>query len=157
MNSQAYPGHLSAWTKFYLGWLRPIEITSDGIYKASPVELEPQVYRISQGFYHGEYLLIENRQPIQGDFDEFFWRPGGILIYYIDENNFRVSGQGNSPRGGPFQENWPQNGNHYPVALLQRDGKYELEQALNRGHPDDFYYDPTHNIGPGTKVQILQE
>ena len=156
MNSQAAPGHLSVWTKIQLGWLEPINITKNGVYEVSPIEFEPVAYRIDPGCFPGEYFLIENRHAFTGDFDEFFWQPGGILIYHIDENNLYVDGFGNSPRGGPFQKNWPANGNHYPVALLQRDGKYELEQALNDGHSEDFYYSSEHSIGPGNGENVAR-
>jgi hypothetical protein len=131
-----------------------MEITSDGIYKLRPVELFPDVYRIDFGFGFGEYLLLENRQPIPGDFDERFWEPGGILIYHVDEFNLQINGFGNSPRGGPFQSDWPLNGKHYPIALLQADGLYELEQALNGGHSDDIYYRMDQEIGPGNGEAI---
>lgn len=154
MNSPSRPGHYSAWTKIELGWVDPIEIVLDGEYCAQPVELQPDIYKISHNFPEGEYLLLENRQPIPTDFDERFWEPGGILIYHIDENNLNVNGYGNSPRGGPFQDDWPLNGYHYPIALLQRDGLYELEQALVGGHNEDFYFESFHEIGPGNGEAI---
>ena len=118
----------------------PIPITTSGTYEARATELFPDVYIITPAeCADGEYFLIENRQPIPDDFDERFWEPGGITIYHIDENNLFVDGFGNSPRGGPFQNGWPENGNHYPVALLQADGLYELEQSLNNGHIEDVY------------------
>ena len=83
MNSPSRPGHYSAWTKIELGWVDPIEIVLDGEYCAQPVELQPDIYKISHNFPEGEYLLLENRQPIPTDFDERFWEPGGILIYHI--------------------------------------------------------------------------
>jgi hypothetical protein len=139
-----------------MGWATPIEITSDGTYEARAIEEEPEIYIIRQGYAFQEYLLIENRQPITGDFDERFWSPGGITIYHIDENIFDVYGRsaGNSPRGFPGQSGWPGNGKHYPVALLQRDGLYELEQALNGGHIDDVWFEEGHELGPGNGESV---
>ena len=55
---------------------------------------------------------------------------------------------GNKDRGGPFLDGWPGNGAHYEVAVLQADGLYELEQALNLGDPNDFW--KTGDVlGPG--------
>ena len=153
MNSLARPGHASAWTKTQL-WVDPIVISSDGTYNARASESHPDIYRIDFGFAPFEYLLLEMRTPCPGDFDENFWEPGGIVIYHIDENNMEVAGRGNSPRGGPFQDDWPINGLHYPVAVLQRDGLYELEQSLNGGHNNDYYYLPEHELGPGNGEPI---
>lgn len=113
------------------------------------MELFPDVFRISSGYAENEFLLIENRQPIPGDYDELFYEPGGLVIYHIDENSFDTSTFGNFPRGGPFQPDWPENGLHYPVAVVQRDGLYELEQGINIGHADDVYIPGSDALGPG--------
>jgi len=138
-----FPGILSPYGKMELGSLDPIEITSDGLYTARPSALFPDVYKISSPYPSGEYLLIENRQPVLSDL--YLWQPGGIVIYHVDEN---TGGNGNRVRGGPFLEGWPGNGAHYKVALLQADGKYELEQGLNQGHMDDFWK-AGDVLGPG--------
>jgi hypothetical protein len=39
-------------------------------------------------------------------------------------------------------------GQHYPFAVLQRDGAYNLKQASNGGHPEEYYYLPEHSLGP---------
>ena len=133
-----------------MGWVEPMEIVDPGSYELRAVEQFSEVFRISKGYAAGEFLLIENRQPIPGDFDERFYPPGGILIYHIDENNLQLEGYGNSPAGGPYQEGWPENGNHYPIALLQRDGLYELEQRMNLGHIDDVYIIGSEGLYPGS-------
>lgn len=125
MNAFEYPGILCPWHRMEIGALEPIEITVDGIYTARASALYKDVYRISLPYEDGEYLLIENRQPVLSDVD--LWPPGGILIWHIDEN---TAGIGNRYRGGPFLEGWPGNGDHYRVALLQADGEYELEKAI---------------------------
>lgn len=87
----AWPGHLGAWSRFQLGWVDPIVIDKGGTYELRPVEQYPDVYKITKGFSNPkEYLLIENRQSIAGDFDEKFFTPGGIIIYHVDENNWDV-------------------------------------------------------------------
>lgn len=134
-----------------MGWLDPIEITSDGTYQASPVAQNAVAYRISEGYADNEFLLIENRQPIAGDYDEFFYSPGGIMIYHIDENVLSSScGFGNCPNGGPYQAGWPENGNHYPVAVLQRDGEYGLEQGLENGAIGDVWIVGGDGLTPGS-------
>jgi hypothetical protein len=155
----AWPGHVGAWSRMELGWVDPIVIDKDGTYEIRPVEQYPDMYKITEGFSNPkEYLLIENRQPIEGDFDEKFFTPGGILIYHVDENVWDVfkspGPKGNFPRGGPFVAEWPGNGKHYPVAILQADGLYELEQGINGGQSADLWNQPTQVLGPGNGEKI---
>lgn len=134
-----------------LGALDPIEIEYDGTYTARASASFPDVYRISSPYQDGEYLLIENRQGILSD--ELLWEPGGIVIYHVDEN---MEGYGNRYRGGPFLEGWPGNGDHYKVAVLQADTKYELEMALNLGHNADFWK-VGDSLGPGNGELVATE
>ena len=50
--------------------------------------------------------------------------------------------------GYPGQPNWPENGNHYRVSVMQPDGKYHLEKGENRGDETDFFVEGDE-IGPG--------
>lgn len=45
--SQYYPPHLSAWSKLQLGYVTPTDITTSGVYYASAVEDNPQVWPLS--------------------------------------------------------------------------------------------------------------
>jgi M6 family metalloprotease-like protein len=135
-----FPGHLDPWSKIQLGWVTPKEITSNGNYEMGPSETTPDIYIIDAPYPDGEYLLIENRQPLH--FDSMLWT-GGALIWHIDD-----SVPLNTNAGGPYQPGWPQNGNHYRVALVQADGLFELEQAINKGHAADFYKGGM-SLGPG--------
>lgn len=56
---------MNAFSRIFIGWLEPIELTKDGFYAIQPAELTSQVYVIRKGFRQGEYLLLENRQPYQ--------------------------------------------------------------------------------------------
>jgi len=155
----AWPGHVGAWVRLELGWIEPTEITEDGTYELRPVELFPDMYIIKAGFAPKEYLLLENRQPIVGDFDEKFFSPGGVLIYHVDENIWDIfesdTVEGNYPRGYPGQDGWPGNGRHYPVALLQADGLYELDQGINGGQSADIWNQPSQVLGPGNGEKIF--
>ena len=155
----AWPGHPAAWTRLQLGWVEPITIERDGTYDIRPVEEFPDIYKITTGFQDKEYLLLENRQPIEGDFDEKFFSPGGIAIYHVDENIwdvFPTNTKGNNPSGGPFLDGWPGNGKHYPVALLQADGLYELEQGINGGQSADLWNDASQVLGPGNGEKVAE-
>ena len=59
-----YPPVFSAWSKMSLGWLKPMEITTSGRYWLGPSVKVPQAYVVKKGYPEGEYLLIENRQPL---------------------------------------------------------------------------------------------
>jgi hypothetical protein len=138
----SYPGHLDPWSKITLGWVTPKKISSSGTYSMLPSEYAPDIYIIDEPYAEGEYLLIENRQKTL--YDGKMWDgAGGALIWHIDESKDL-----NTQAGGPYQSGWPENGNHYKVALLQADGFYELEQSINGGHADDFFT-AGKQLGPG--------
>ena len=113
-----------------LGWVSPLEITTNGYFFIGSSANVPQVYIIRQGFADGEYLLIENRQP-EG-FDSQL-EGGGIAVWHIDE-------LANDERGYLGQENYPWNGNHYKVRLLQADGNQDLERGINNGDASDLWH-----------------
>ena len=162
---QHRPPHMSAWSKISLKWNTPTVISAAGVLDvkatASP---GAQIYRINypSSVSSSEYLLIENRQPL-GNFEGGIPKgsdgvAGGLAIWHIDD----AKPENDTP-GFPGQPGWPSNGNRYKVALLQADGKYGLEQGLNRGDGDDLlragFRDkidsttvPTSNAYTGEKV-----
>eukprot|EP00591_Stephanopyxis_turris_P009233 CAMPEP_0195511396 /NCGR_PEP_ID=MMETSP0794_2-20130614/3726_1 /TAXON_ID=515487 /ORGANISM="Stephanopyxis turris, Strain CCMP 815" /LENGTH=558 /DNA_ID=CAMNT_0040638981 /DNA_START=362 /DNA_END=2038 /DNA_ORIENTATION=+ len=129
--SQYYPPPMDPYSKSKLGWISPIVLNITGTYSIEASGLKDQVYRIDQGFPSNEYLLIENRQPI--DFDKHLPQ-GGLAIWHIDETVPYHS------EGYPGQDKWPCNGNHYHVALLQADGEYNLERGLGFGDSGDIWH-----------------
>jgi M6 family metalloprotease-like protein len=131
---QNYPPHMCSWTKIQLGWLTPVDVQY-GLNNISATAVQnpnhPQVIRVTNGYFPNEYLLIENRQRI--GFDGAL-RQGGLAIFHIDDNALYYT------QGHPSQSNWPTNGNHYRVALLQADGQYHLEKNINRGDSTDLFH-----------------
>jgi M6 family metalloprotease-like protein len=134
--SQQPPPLMSAWSKIQLGWLTPYDLSTAGHYTVEDSLNSDTVYKISNGYPSGEYLLLENRRrknasnvtvdniPASGD---------GLLMYHIDDKaGFNIEGY-------PGQTGWPGNGNHYQVAVLQADGNYHLEKGNNRGDSGDAY------------------
>ncbi len=90
----------------------------------------PDIVLIERGFPRiREYLLIDNRQPC--GYDRGI-PEGGLAIFHIDEI-------ANNVNGSPFQVGWPANKNHYRVALIQADGKYDLERGINKGDAHDLF------------------
>lgn len=129
--SQLNPPHFSAWCKLFLGWATPTIITTPGVYTAPQVATNPVIFRINNGYPSGEYLLIENRQPVGF---ESTLPQGGLAIFHIDEQK-----NNNTQEGFPGQAGWPENNRHYKVAVLQADGQYHLEMGWNRGSGTDLY------------------
>ena len=141
--TQLHPPHFSAWSKIELGWVDPTVISSSGDYAVPEVEFNQAIYKIESNFPSNEYLLIENRQPV--GVESVIPGGGGLAIWHIDDN------AGFNTQGYPGQFNWPENGNHYRVALLQADGYYDLERNVNRGDAGDVYKNgAVSEIGPNT-------
>ncbi len=129
--SQWRPPHFSAWCKSFLGWVTPVPLVVPGNYSMIQAETTPGAYRITAGFPPGEYLLIENRQPVGLDANI---PQGGLAIWHVDETVGT-----NSNEGFPGQPGWPGNGRHYKIALLQADGAYDLERGTNGGDAGDLF------------------
>lgn len=136
--SQYYPPHFSPWSKINLGWVTPTLLDAAGAYNLQQVEDIGAVYRVDNGYPSGEYLLIENRQPV--GFDAAMPQ-GGLTIWHIDDaagyNSEGYPGQLAVGPGG--LQPWPDNGLHYRVALLQADGEYDLEQGNGPPYRGDRY------------------
>ena len=136
------PGHLSPWSKVLAEWLEPTIIDASGEYTLKAAEISDECYRITLADYGlvAEYLYIENRQPLEYDAD--IWA-AGLVIYHIDDAaDLQVN------RGYPGQEGWPENGNHYQVAVAPKDTLYDLEQGVNSGDAGDVWL-PGDILGPG--------
>lgn len=134
-----------AWCKIALGWAKPIVLENYGVYTARSSAVFPDIFKITKGFDPGEYLLIENRQPLFSYQGPKLPR-GGLAIWHVDETK-----RNNNDEGYPGQNGWPQNGRHYKVALLQADGAYDLERNKGCGDGGDYYYGGLVNpvLGPG--------
>jgi M6 family metalloprotease-like protein len=128
---QLRPPHFSAWCKAVLGWTTPSESLDPATFVLGQAETFAHSAKITHGFPPGEYLLIENRQPVGLDSNI---PAGGLAIFHVDEN---IST--NSNEGFPGQPGWPNNGNHYRIAMVQADGLYELERNLTNGNAGDLY------------------
>jgi immune inhibitor A len=117
------PAHFGAWSKIFLGWLTPINVTANLTGEVIPqVETDSVVYRLwTNGEVGNQYFLVENRQKVGFD----LYLPGrGLLIYHVDNN----VGGGNRPNDNEWYPGYTSFG-HYKVALEQADGLFELEQT----------------------------
>lgn len=129
-SSGYYPSSLSAYHKLYTGWATHEDITANGEYTIeSGIH---QVYKIAHGFPSGEYLLLENRQPVGYDSR---MNGGGIAIYHVDE---KVRKQ--KFPGYPGMPGFPENRKHYRVALLASNQDYALERGTTKGAGGDLLW-----------------
>lgn len=126
------PAHMSAWSKYFLGWISPVQVT--GVLLNQPIQqaaTSADVYQFLPGSPSGggEYFLIENRN--QTGFDAGL--PGsGLAIWHIDES-----------KSNNTQECYPPNdctSTHYWVSLEQADANWDLEKNINRGNATDLWY-----------------
>jgi len=145
--SQRYPPIMCAWSKMQLGWLEPKEIKASGVYEIEASAVEPEAYIIKTRFPLEEYILIENRQQL--GFDAKIPQ-GGLAVWHIDG---AVSFE--NPPGYPGQVNFPKNNNHYHVALLQADGRYDLERGENRGDGSDLWHNKSFRKSLGSSSPQL--
>ncbi len=133
------PAHMSAWSKYQLGWIEPIQVTSSfpstkEIHAASTTEAN--VYKFGTG---QEYFLVENRQ--QTGFDAGL--PGeGLAIWHIDEEKATNEEECYPPTNCPTT--------HYKVALVQADNLWDLENKANKGDAGDLYTNSSSNFTEDT-------
>jgi immune inhibitor A len=114
------PCHPSAWCKANQGWVTVDNHKTNGLLSVADVKTSHVVHRLwKRGASSQEYFLMENRQ--QTGFDASL-PAGGLLLWHIDES-----------AGGNTEES------HYKVALMQADGKKDMEHNVNRGDPGDVY------------------
>jgi immune inhibitor A len=114
------PTHPSAWCKANQGWANVINQQTNGYVTVDEVKSSRNVYRLwKDGAGGNEYFLVENR--MQSGYDESM--PGqGLLIWHIDEAVATNKDEA-----------------HYKVALVQADGRKDLEHDANRGDDADPY------------------
>lgn len=120
------PVHPSAWCKANQGWVTIENHTENAAIAIADVKTSHIVHRLwKNGAVSSEYFLIENRQRVGFDVS----LPGeGLLIWHVDETKTTNTDE-----------------NHYKVALLQADGRRDLERSANRGDAGDCYPGTSRN------------
>ncbi len=119
------PVRMSCWCLSQMGWIKPRVISTRKSVRLNTLEKnKTQCVRLwSKGAAGPEYLLLENRQASGLDAE----LPGsGLAVWHIDERQ--------SDNDNPLA---------YRVALVQADGKKDLEFLRNQGDAGDVF--------PGTK------
>lgn len=112
------PAHPSAWCKLQQGWVSAASPEHAINLQLEDVKTSHKVFRLWRDASPGqEYYLVENRQKSQYDRE----LPGqGLLVWHVDDSI-------------------PDNSNeiHPKVALVQADGRQDLENGNNRGDASD--------------------
>ena len=167
--------HIDGWSKWYLGFVDPVEIKENQPITLNPVSDEPELYKIVvPGSGGKEYFLLENRQ--QNSFDGgLAYSDGGkdlhgLLIYHVVDD--MIQKEFYRPNEA---ENWDNNHlgkgprayseygqTHYGFSIIQADGMYDLEKGNNDGDAGDVFpgiYNITSlssksNKGPNTASVI---
>jgi hypothetical protein len=152
------PVHMDAWSKYYLGFADPIEINLENekqtITLRNSVEYQDIYKIVVPGSDGREYFLLENRQQTGYDKGLAYTVDGknlhGLVVYHVDENvlmrnfhrpNEAASGDWNN-RGNGYHD--AETGeSHYGIAVVQADGRWDMERYVNDGDSSDPF--------PGTK------
>ncbi|TEB09723.1 M6 family metalloprotease domain-containing protein [Pelotomaculum propionicicum] len=146
------PAEFDAFSKTYLGWINPDSFSGSGVrLSMPPVEgAGGQVYRITPAGSQTEYFLFENKQQTGYD---LYLDGHGLLVWHID-------GSMANPDSIYWRANEVNNisNGHYGVALVQADGRNDLEHGANRGDASDPFPGAgnvtsfTDNTTPGSKL-----
>jgi immune inhibitor A len=121
------PAHPSAWCKLQQGWVQVDEPgTAPGL-QIEDVKRSKRILRLwKSGAAGEEYFLVENRQKSEYDRE----LPGeGLLVWHVDDS---IPGNSNEI--------------HPKVALVQADGRQDLENGNNRGDDRDPYPGSSGNL-----------
>jgi immune inhibitor A len=115
------PARMSAWCLATLGWIKPINVKVAATLKLDTLVNDPAAcFRLwTAGAKSNEYFLLENRQRKGRDAG----LPGsGLALWHVDESQ--------SDNTNPIA---------YRVALVQADGKRDLELNRNQGDATDLF------------------
>ncbi|WP_285858410.1 immune inhibitor A domain-containing protein [Neobacillus niacini] len=147
------PVHPDAWSKTYLGFAAPKEVTKSTSLTLRPVDQYPDIYKVIVPGSNGrEYFLLENRQ--QKGFDAGLESNAdgtalhGLVVYHVVEDILsRSFWRPNEAQNWDFNHLGlaqvpinPDNGErHYAVSVMQADGQYDMEWYLNDGDAGDVF------------------
>jgi len=160
------PSRMDAWTLNELGWVTIVPISTDNTYAFGPAPTSDTAFYLPVGGANprGEYLLLENRQPVQSDSamlrdhcQAWYASPsppascgGGLLIWHVDSAQIASGFSANQVDSGPI----------HGLAIVQADGYQNLDAdpsvkcfpsaptptCSDRGDAGDLYPGPTGNV-----------
>ena len=138
------PARYDAWSLFELGWVSVDSLSSGREVRLGSVAGSDTVMYVPVPGTD-EFYLLENRQPEQSDTAQMNPAFGnrqkspGLLVWHIDEGQIEEHGLG--------RDNRVNSGAVHGVALVQADGRSDLEQpsGSNRGDVGDAFPGSTGN------------
>ena len=147
------PTHMSAWSKEFLGWINPIDVTVDQT-PATIDQAETNAIAFKISINADEYYLVSNRQQKLFDIN---LPQGGLLVWHINQavvNSGLTNNRVNADH------------NNKGVDLEEADGKYHLDNSKhkNRGDAGDIFpgsskkrrFDSTTNPASSGSVALCE-
>ena len=134
-------GDHNAFSKWVLGWLNPVVITSQENLTLPPLSTNPYAVVLSRGFdgsdYGSEFFIVQNRYKVANDSD---FAGSGLFILHIDA---RRDCDGYTIFDNSYTE-------HKLVRVMEADGLEEIEKG-KWGDAEDFYFKGNNdNFGTST-------
>ena len=127
-NHSNYPAHMCAWSKEFLGWVKPMIIEQESL-NVAIMNSEKNANEIYKIYLNGEpgpeYFLIENRQKV--GFDRYL-SGAGLLIWHIDQDVIDARLYSNSVNNDEQRKG---------VDLEEADGRADLDFGRSRGDAGD--------------------
>lgn len=131
------PAQLDAWSKYRLGFVTPVVITSATNVTLHPAETNAVAYKMVVPNSGGkEYFLFENRQDIGFDQGLLRFNTHGLAIYHIDDNilsrNYWRPNEAENWkefRSEGWRKAWTGE-THYGISIIQADDRWDLEHAF---------------------------
>lgn len=116
------PSPVIGYLRDLAGWCgNEVDLSQPGLYEANHADYDT-VMKFPTGKPH-EYFVVENRSQL--GFDAGL-PASGLAVYHCDRR-----GSNEFQQGSPLK--------HYQAALLQADGRKDLEAGLNQGDGGDLY------------------
>lgn len=132
------PAHLGAWSRAFMGWANLVELSPDveeG--ESTNLSLEPVADGGEIWFLpyptHEEFLLLESRAKIGSD---RFLKDEGMLIWYVNNQILEENYLANRVNDDPANP---------AVAVIQADGRTDLQEGRNRADAGDVWPGATQN------------
>ena len=116
------PSPICAYLRYLTGWIDDeIDLASPGAYEIKHGEYDKAYIFYTE--HDNEFFLVENRQNL--DLDQRL-PSGGLAVYHCDRHGSNEWQDGTENR-------------HYQCALLQADGRRDLERDEDSGDAEDLY------------------